>query len=132
MNLATIFQSVAHCNTDLWPNEVEDGIFWFCNSESILAQLEEMTKRAEDTLERSTCRQENLFTSHSLQQVSIKCIPIFSIWNTKAFCKTKLHSRGIMQVTNVYLRLQNRYYHYCFFNVLLISTYLRILLHLIS
>lgn len=40
-----IFQSVAemHCNTDLWTNEVKDGIFWFCNSESILAPLEEMT-----------------------------------------------------------------------------------------
>lgn len=69
MNLAMIIQSVAHCNTDLWTNEVEDGIFWFCNSESILAQLDEMINRAEAALEGSTCRQENLFTSHSLQQM---------------------------------------------------------------
>lgn len=43
-----IFQSVAetHCNTDLWKNEVEDGIFWFCNSELILAQLEEMIEQS--------------------------------------------------------------------------------------
>lgn len=58
---------------------MEDGIFWFCNSESIQAQLEEMINRAETALEGSTCRQENLVTSNSLQQVSIKCIPIFSI-----------------------------------------------------
>lgn len=51
-------------------NEVEDSIFWFCDSESIVAQLEEMMNSSEAALEGSMCRQENLFTFHSLQQAS--------------------------------------------------------------
>lgn len=79
---------------------MEDGIFWFWNPESILAHPEEMINRTEAALEENTCTQENLFTIHSLQQIS--CIVC-----TKAFCKTKLHSRENMQVIHVYLRLQN-------------------------
>jgi len=49
---------------------VEDGIFWFCHSESILAHPEEIINRAEAALEGNTCSKGNLFTTHSLQQIS--------------------------------------------------------------
>lgn len=49
---------------------MEDSIFSFCHSESILAHPKETINRAEAALEGSMCRQENLFTIHSLKQIS--------------------------------------------------------------
>lgn len=48
---------------------MEDGIFWFCYSESILAHLEEMTNRAEAALE-GNVQTKILFTVHSPHKIS--------------------------------------------------------------